>query len=305
MIAYKAALGYSPFTYRYCLNNFDEYCCTDFPKETILTKELVEGWVRLSDTESTNSLRRRATAVRELGRYLHSIGLPAYIMPTGMIARQTRYVPHIYTEQELSAFFYGAYHYDDQVKDPLVQYIVPVLFRVMYCCGLRPSEGRLIKTEDINLETGRVYIREAKRHKDRIVVLSDDVLLLCRRYDCLRKTLCGESECFFPDKDGRARTARWAGYQFKKCWRISGMDNFTDPRPRMYDFRHSFATKKLHDWLDAGENLYSMLPYLSSYMGHCNFAITAYYVHLLPERLRQSPMIDWQAFGELLPEAPL
>ena len=46
--------------------------------------------------------------------------------------------------------------------EPLV---MPVIFRLIYTCGLRPQEGRLIKRKDINLEEGVLFIPESKRHK--------------------------------------------------------------------------------------------------------------------------------------------
>ena len=36
-----------------------------------------------------------------------------------------------------------------------------------------------------------------------------------------------------------------------------------------------------------------MLPYLRAYMGHEKFSDTAYYIHILPERLMVSPGVQW------------
>lgn len=62
-----------------------------------------------------------------------------------------------------------------------------------------------------------------------------------------------------------------------------------------YDFiRHRFASTVLQRWLDEGRNLYAMLPYLRAYMGHEKFSDTAYYIHILPERLMVSPGVQWE-----------
>ncbi len=37
--------------------------------------------------------------------------------------------------------------------------------------------------------------------------------------------------------------------------------------------------------MEQGRDLNVWLPYLSAYMGHDTYSSTAYYVHLLPERL--------------------
>ena len=55
-------------------------------------------------------------------------------------------------------------------------------------------------------------------------------------------------------------------------------------------------------WLDEKQDLNAMLPYLQAYMGHETLAATAYYIHLLPEKLVKSSGIDWEALHELIPE---
>jgi len=40
----------------------------------------------------------------------------------------------------------------------------------------------LLKVEDVDLETGKLTIRQSKGNKDRNVMLSEEVLNLCRIY---------------------------------------------------------------------------------------------------------------------------
>jgi len=192
---------------------------------------------------------------------------------------------------------------------------------IIYCCGLRPTEARLIKTQDIGLDCGKLYIRESKRHKDRVVILSDDVLRLCTKYnDILHKEMewsagaantSKANEYFFAHKAGRPYSSQWLREQFKECLKKSGLINKSlqlhempsVSRSRIYDFRHTFATRWLQNCLDNSEDIYTVLPYLSAYMGHSDFSSTAYYIHMLPERLKASPAIDWKVFDSLIPEA--
>jgi len=55
-------------------------------------------------------------------------------------------------------------------------------------------------------------------------------------------------------------------------------------------------------WFEEGKDLYAMLPYLSTYMGHAEFSDTAYYIHLLPEKLLHTISIDRSHFSGLIPE---
>ena len=47
--------------------------------------------------------------------------------------------------------------------------------------------------EDVNLKTGQIKILEAKKQKDRMVVMSDDMLELARRYN-------EQVSCKYPDR---------------------------------------------------------------------------------------------------------
>ena len=46
-----------------------------------------------------------------------------------------------------------------------------------------------------------------------------------------------------------------------------------------------------------------MLPFLRAYMGHEHFEDTAYYIHILPERLISSSGVNWDAIDSVMPEA--
>ncbi|GLP82997.1 hypothetical protein TUM20984_44170 [Mycobacterium antarcticum] len=54
-------------------------------------------------------------------------------------------------------------------------------------------------------------------------------------------------------------------------------------QPRPYDFRHHFAYANIERWMNAGDDVTAMLPYLSRYMGHSTFESTYYYVHTSPD----------------------
>jgi integrase len=113
-----------------------------------------------------------------------------------------------------------------------------------------------------------------------------------------------DSPYFFPAKDGNAISDRKLYAAFNKAWStVSRPNGNTLFHPaRIYDLRHRFASACLNRWLDKGENLKVMLPFLRAYMGHSSLSETAYYIHILPENLTKSPGIDWEALDAILPE---
>ena len=302
-IRYKEALGYSRSSYAKFLSQFDRFCLNAYPEETVLTKELVEQWASLRTNEKANGLKRRMVALREFGKYLNAIGKEAYVIPTEMIGDFKPFFPYLFTDEELKAFFTAADSMPPHKLSPYRQLITPVIFRLLYCCGLRPNEVRLIRCKDINLETGTLFIRDSKANKDRTVMMSSDMLSLCNQYEARMKPLRANREYFFPHPTGLAYSINWVQTQFWKCWENAGILHFRgSTTPRVSDFRHNYATRTLIRWVEEGRDLFAWLPYLSAYMGHSNFSSTAYYIHLLPERLVKTSHIDWTRFSKLIPE---
>lgn len=72
--------------------------------------------------------------------------------------------------------------------------------------------------------------------------------------------------------------------------------------PRLYDFRHTFATHRLYHWMREGKDLNAMLPYLSAYMGHAQLSDTYYYIHLVPGLLEEMSGFAFSSAEAFLPE---
>jgi len=56
--------------------------------------------------------------------------------------------------------------------------------------------------------------------------------------------------------------------------------------PRLQDFRHCFATRKLMEWYRAGLDVGRELPKLATYLGHVDVAHTYWYLEAVPELLQ-------------------
>ena len=234
-------------------------------------------------------------------KYLYAVGSGVYILPADYTARPERYTPYIFTDQELVDFF----HASDQVlpckSSPSRSFIIPVIYRLIYFCGLRPNEGRELKKQDVNLEDGILFIRKNKSHRERMIPMAHDITEMCREYSEKASWLYPENPYFFPSPTGNAYSAKWLSQNFRKLWDTVKSDKNTCP-VKVYDLRHRYTTTIMMKWVNEGVDLCQMIPYLSTYMGHANFSATAYYIHLLPENLVRSSAIDWQRFIDLVPE---
>lgn len=284
---------------------FDQYCHATHPEATTLSKQIVLGWIGHEATKEHNALSYKASAIRLFAMYL---GNGAYVLPADYVSDKSSFTPYIFTDKELSALFRAVDNITLQGgRDPFLRETAPVLLRLLYTCGLRPMEGRLLKRRNINFDTGEILITKTKGHKERMVVMSDDMLCLCRQYDVKRRVCAGDCEYFFVLSTGShiPRSQFWS--LFQSCWAGAnpGIPYHELPQARAYDLRHRFASTVMHNWLDEGRDMYAMLPYLRTYMGHENFSDTVYYIHLLPEHLLKSPGVDWDALDAIIPEVDI
>jgi integrase len=298
----KNALGFPYIVSTGVLASFDKFCLSRFPAKTELTKEVCAAWAVKRDTECNNSFYNRVVPIREFARYLISTGEHAHIVPAGLIPRNTRYVPYIYSEQELIAFWGVLDNISPRKGNHVKRLVLPVIFRLIYCCGLRPSESLKLRVEDVDFMVGKLYITESKGHKNRIVMMSDDVTEMLRRYVEKISTIMPDRVHFFPDPRGGAYTADWLRKQFLSSWHKTGIEHAGKNRPRVYDFRHSFATHRLYRWMKEGKEMTAMIPYLSSYMGHTLLSATYYYIHLVPGQFESMSDFDCSKLEDLLPE---
>ncbi len=205
---------------------------------------------------------------------------------------------YIFSDSELSSLFSAIDTLPEDKKIPYTRQMLPVLFRLIYTCGLRPQEGRELKRRNINFQTGEILITNTKKKKERFVVMSDDMLMLCRRYDKMRQFFYEDNPYFFPGSSEGPLDGQWLNRQFQKCWQTvnPGVPKEQLPSVRVYSLRHQFATANVNRWLDEQKELDAMLPRLRAYMGHYTLKETAYYVHLLPENLSKNRGLTGKPF---------
>src|SRR6266566_2864610 len=145
LVAEKRAAGYKYDAEEKVLARFAAFCRAEFPGAEAPDRACVEAWIAAARRRGVKpaTLQGLAAPVRELARWLGRRGVSAYVLPPRALPRPARYVPHIYTGQELAALFAQTdrCRYCSQV--PFRHLVMPVLFRVIYACGLRGPAAAL------------------------------------------------------------------------------------------------------------------------------------------------------------------
>jgi integrase len=75
---------------------------------------------------------------------------------------------------------------------------MPVIFRMIYLCGLRASEARLLKVGDVDLKEGILSIYYAKKDNHRLVPMSDCLISRCRAFSVQVHSHSVAEDYYFP-----------------------------------------------------------------------------------------------------------
>jgi len=282
-LEFKHSLGWKYETAESRLHEFDRYYAENESEATSL-KEIIKHWTILRDTECPNTQHVRVAPIREFGKFLQSSGYPdAYVIPKKVCQKQTRPMPHFFTHNEIVKFFNACDTLHPCNQNIVRHLVLPMFFRLLYCCGVRTCEARLLMRENVDLNSGYIDILHSKGLKDRRIFLPEDLWSLYIKYDAVINSIFPGRTYFFPVKLNTCCLSRSIEQNFNKIWKAAGLGKESGSKARAYDFRHHFAFSNLNRWIESGNDVNSMLPYLMRYMGHSRLESTFYYLHLVPE----------------------
>jgi integrase len=303
LVAQKRAVGFKYTAEERVLARFAAFCRAEFPALVAPTQAAVEAWVAAAQRRGVTpaTLQTLVAPVRQLARWFHRRGVTAYVLPTGVLPRPTRYVPHIFTDTELAALFTQTdrCHYNCQV--PVRHLVMPVLFRTIYACGLRASEARLLRLADVDLDAGVLQIRDAKGGKDRQVPVAASLRTRLVDYH----THVGQrpgGDWLFPGRVGQPLTLGNIDKNFRRfLWQARISHGGRGHGVRVHDLRHTFVVNNLRSWFARGDDVGALLPVLQTYLGHASLADTAYYLRLTAESYPDITARIQHALGDVVP----
>ena len=277
----KHSLGYKYALEEILLSQFDKMCIFKYSKEKVLTRIIAMDWATARKNESNSSLGNRIVTIREFAKYLNNTGKYAFVIPTTYIPKKKKYQSYIYTNYELQKIFdiIDNKKFNCRYKNCYIVY--PVLFRILYCCGLRISEALHLKVKDVDLQNGIIYVYESKNNTDRLVPISEELKNICTEYFNKLHLSSDKNDFFFFTKDSQTQIGQSAIHtSFRKILALAGIEKSKLNNPRIHDFRHTFAINCLKKFISENKDLNAYLPILKTYMGHSKFKSTEYYLKL-------------------------
>lgn len=301
-LAHKRALGFQYTTAEKHLKAFLTYAQSNNPTAQVPDKELVSGWCATA-TGHPGQLYNMISVIREFSTFLCLNGYDnAYVLPPKRGTQLEPHLPYFFTGVEIEVFF-GQCDKTPQLKGlPGREFVIPAIFRLLYCCGLRCREARMLLCNDVSLDDKYIDIKASKGHSRRIFI-SDELTRFLKRYDERIARIIPERAYFFPRNQCEPYKNNFVFGNFNRIWK-EAFPHFHSPiKPRAFDFRHHFAYANLNRWAEQGKDVKVMLAYLMRYMGHADIQSTLYYFHFVPEYFRAFAQ-KAQALESLIPEVP-
>ena len=302
-VSEREALGYHRKKEATCLMRFDRFCVEIGHHEPCLSRGLAMRWAEKKPYESDDAHGRRIRLIRMLAKYMARSGYDAYIYPDHLgIRRSDAYQPYLFSQAELARFLARVDRCLPLRNSPHRHLIFPLLYRMLYGCGLRVSEALHLNVGDVDAEKGVLTVRNAKFHKDRVVPMSRPLTERCRIYLKVMHFVGQPEHPFFPSPYGGRYPERTIyGYFRRFIWEAGISHGGRGNGPRLHDLRHTFAVHCLKRWVRNGLDLTVALPYLSAYLGHVGLKGTQHYLRLTAELYPDIVAAMDKQFGYLLP----
>ena len=233
------------------------------------------------------------SAMKCFFKYLVDCGNLSAVPLTGPAPRaRSTFEPRIYSRAELRDLLESTAILS-RCHLPLRPETFRVLLLLLYCTGLRPGEARRLRLCDADLDKCVLTIWDSKFFKSRLVPFGPSLGTILQTYRTTRADLprpSGDRSAFMSYGRGGALSARTLSDAFAQLRDHAGVRNPPAARwqPRLHDFRHTFAVRRLVTWYREGVDVQARLPWLATYLGHASLSGTQAYLTMTPELLAEA-----------------
>lgn len=261
-------------------------------KATFITTSLALRWACEPKNVQRATWARRLSMVRRFATWMNVFDPRTEVPPKRLLnARHRRNKPYIYNSQEIQRLMAEASRLPSSTRLRARTYTT--LIGLLAVTGLRPGEALALNLSDVDLHNGILSIRQTKFGKSRFVPIENSTLIALDDYAKQRDELCTclQTGSFLVSERGTRLSSNSARRTFAKVSQMIGLRPKIEGRcigrgPRLQDFRHTFATRRLLEWYQAGLDVTRELPKLSTYLGHANINNTYWYIEAVPELLQ-------------------
>lgn len=297
----KASGSWNEPTYGLNIRLFDHFCADNYPGKE-LCQEMVNVWCTQRKTEKNSSCYMRTLVIRGFIDYLRKRKLTDVVPAIPPKPEKTKYIPHEFSDDELSGFFHecdSIIPYKGRFASVLRKVTCPVFFRLLYSSGIRTTEARYLRCEDVDLVNGILNVQQSKGYDQHYIALHESMTELLKKYDQTVSQLQPNRVFFFESIKRSHYCREWVADNFRSLWAKA---NGGTGKTVAYDLRHHYAITNINSWEDDTFEFSDRLHYLSKSMGHRYINSTLYYYSIVP-RLADTIQIKTETgFNSIVPE---
>lgn len=274
------------------------------PGELVLTQEMVEDYVAYRSDESTKTQHMRMSLIRQFSLFMNrTYNYSFFVHPReDFVKVRDDFMPYIFTHDEISRLAKVVDHIPTSKRYPQYHIIYPMLFRMLYGCGLRINEALGLTMDQVDANNGIVHLKDNKNGCERLLPMSSSLTSYCSYYMDRMNFSNTYTGLFYPSYYGGEYNSTPVYCQMRKFMNQAGIFRSNGTSPRVHDLRHTFSVHALEKMVAEGMDLYCSLPILSQYLGHRGIESTEKYLRLTESAYHSilDPMQDY--CGDLFPE---
>jgi integrase/recombinase XerD len=239
---------------------------------------------------STYTWRRKFGQFESFFKYWHQHGeVPTIQMPPPRGFVRPTFAPHVYSRSEVRALLQATNQVQQRADASVHSETLRTLLLFVYGTGARAVEVFALLNGDIDLENRTMRLRLNGTGTCRTLPIGSDLRRILNRYSRWKRSMKLEGEFFLVRKDGSQLNRDAVYCLFHKLLLHAGVvrRDRAPHRPRIHDFRPTFAVHLITSWIRRGKDLNRLLPALSGYLGQKDLNAAERFLALTPDRFKK------------------
>ena len=278
-VVHKRMQGFDYAAQANVLKFFDRFLCGMDCSDGLLHGEYFPGYIETMPQLKPTTREGRLGVVHQFSLYLNAYRPESRVMPLRLLPVFTRNIRfYRITATEVCELMHAAEKLPPKggIRCACIRFLIGLL----YTTGLRIAEATGLNLGDIDLERNTLFIHRGKFGKDRLIALSPSTRSALDEWLHLRSFHAGNgnSAPLLVSAPNKRLTRQQARRAFRRLCEKCGLQG--KPPPRLHDLRHNHASECLARWQREGKDIQSLLPVLSTAMGHVNPCATQCYIHI-------------------------
>jgi len=249
--------------------------------DTHVVAQTAIAWAEHAPSEAQRGARLKA--IIRLARFSHAADPRHEIPPAGVFrAAARRPTPYLFRDEEVRSLMAHAAQLEP--LGSLRPHTYQTLVGLLAATGLRISEALGLRFADVTPDG--LVIRQTKFRKSRLVPIHPTTRAALEDYLTQRRQLAIAEDHLFLSRRRRPLHRNTVAKTFAQLLAAAGLPHQAKRRrPRLIDFRHTFASHALLTSTDGREHLGRQSVALMTYLGHAHVSSTFWYLERSPQLL--------------------